>query len=125
MVSVETVDTTNSEMDIQDGEGLAYAPTIFTNHNYATTIPLTESENSEVELTNKNFIGEYCSECVKRYDRCWFGKSNWEEELMEVETPKGLTNSPNINQLKPMNVTVIPIRQPPPGCVEFRRRVSK
>ena len=48
-----------------------------------------------------------------------------DEELMEVETPKSLTNSPNINQLKPMNVTVIPIRQPPPGWVEFRRCVTK
>ena len=44
---------------------------------------------------------------------------------MEVETPKGLTNGPNTNQLKPMNVTVVPIRQPPPGWVEFRRCVTK
>ena len=76
-VSVDTVDTTNSETNIQDGEGFAYAPTIFTNPNYAATIPLTESKSSKVELTNTNFIGEYCGECVKRYDRCCCGKSNW------------------------------------------------
>ena len=84
-VYVDTVDSTNSETDIQDGEGFAYAQKIFTNPNYATTIPLTESKNSEVELTNKTFIGEYCGECVKRHDRCWCGKSDWDEELVEVE----------------------------------------
>ena len=64
------MDSTNLETDIQDGEGFAYALKIFINPNFATTIPLTETENDEVELTNKNFIGEYCSECVKRYNRC-------------------------------------------------------
>ena len=81
-----------------DGAGFAYAPKIFTNPNYAATIPLIESENSEVELTNNNFIGEYCGECVKRYKRCWCGKYNWDEELMKVETPKGLTNGPYAKQ---------------------------
>ena len=74
-VNVDTVDSTNAETDFQDGEGFVCAPKIFTKPNYAATIPLTESENSEVELTNKNFIGEYCGECVKRYDRCWCDKS--------------------------------------------------
>ena len=78
-VNVETVGSTNSETDIQDGEGFAYAPKIFTNPNFATTIPLTETENDRVELTNNNFIGEYCNECVKRYNRCWCDKSNWDE----------------------------------------------
>ena len=43
---------------------------------------------------------------------------------MEVETPKGLTNNLNTNQnniQQPINMTVIPIRQPPPGWVEYRR----
>ena len=61
----EVIDSTNLETDIQDGEGFAYAPKIFTNPDYAATIPLVESEKSEVELTNKNFIGEYLGECVK------------------------------------------------------------
>ena len=68
---------------------------------------------------------ENCSECVKNYDRCWCSKSNWDEGLLEVETPNGHSDNPNANQLKPMNVTVIPIRQPPPGWVEFRRCVTK
>ena len=74
--TVDTVDSTNSETDIQDREGFAYVPKIFPNPNYATTIPLTESEGNEVKLTNKNFVGEYCSECVKKYNRCWCDKSN-------------------------------------------------
>ena len=45
-------------MDIQDGEGFDYAPKIFTSPEFATTIPLTELEDNQVELTNKNFIGE-------------------------------------------------------------------
>ena len=125
---IDIVDSTNSETDIQDGEGFAYAPKVFTNHNYAATIPLTESENSEVELTNKDFIGEYCGECVKKYDRCWCDKSNWDEELMEVEAPKGLTNGPNTKQpniQRKRNVTVVPIRQPPPSWVEYRRCITK
>ena len=67
-------------MDIQDGEDISFAPKIFTNPEFAATIPLTESEDNQVELTNKNFIGEYCSECVKKYNRCWclspIGKMN-------------------------------------------------
>ena len=87
MVSVDMVDFTNSETDIQDGEGFAYAPKIYTNPNYAITVPLTESEDNELELVPKNFIVEYCDECAKRYNKCWCDKSNWDEELMEVETP--------------------------------------
>ena len=124
-VHVDTVDSTNLETDIQDGEGFAYAPKIFTNTNYATTISLTESENSQVEVTNNNFIGECYGEYVKRYNRCWCGRSNWDEELMEVETPKGPTNGPNTDQFKPMNVPVEPIRELPPEWVEFRKHVTK
>ena len=126
MVSADMVDFTNSEMDIQDGEGFAYAPKIYTNSNYAITVPLTESEDNELELVPKNFIGENCGECAKRYNRCWCDKSNWDEELMEVETPKGpTTNNPssdqNNTQKQPINIILVPIRQPPPGWVEYRR----
>ena len=62
----EVVDSTNSETDI-------HAPNIFTNPNYAATISLTESKNSKAELTNNKFIGKYCGECAKRYDRCCCG----------------------------------------------------
>ena len=108
----------------------AYAPKIYTNPNYAITVPLTESEDNELELVPKNFIGEYCGECAKRYNRCWCNKSNWNEELMEVETPKGpTTNNPssdqNNTQKQPINVQLVPIRQPPPGWVEYRRHAVK
>ena len=48
VVNVDTVDSTNSETDMQYGEGFAYVPKIFTNPNYAATVPLTESEDNEV-----------------------------------------------------------------------------
>ena len=115
-IEVETVDSTNSEMDIQDGTDFSYAPKIFTNLEFATTIPLTKLEDNQEALTNKNFIGEYCSECVKKYERCWCFKSNWGDELIEVETP---------NIQKELNVTVVPIRQPLPGWVEYRRCIIK
>ena len=47
---------------------------------------------------------------------------------MEVETHKGLTNGPNTKQpniQRKLNVTVVPIRQPPPRWVEYRRCVIK
>ena len=37
-VEVEMVDSAKSEMDIQDGEGFGYAPTIFTNPEYAAPL---------------------------------------------------------------------------------------
>ena len=111
------VDSTNLETELQDAKGFVYAPKLFTNPNYAVTEPLTESEDNEIELVNKNFIGEYCGECVKRYDRCWCDKSDWDEELMEVEPPKALINHPtstqNNIQRQPIHVTLVPIRHPP------------
>ena len=52
---IDTVDSTNSETDIQDGEGFAYTPKICTNTEFATRIPLTKLEDNKVELTNKKF----------------------------------------------------------------------
>ena len=65
---------------------------------------------------------------MKKYDRYWCDKSNWDEELMEVEAPKGLTNGPNTKQpniQRKLNVTVVPIRQSPPGWVEYRKCITK
>ena len=46
-----------------------------------------------------------------------------------METPKGLTNSPNTNQpniqRQPINMTVVPIRQPPPRLVAYRRQAVR
>ena len=90
----ETI-TTSSETDIQDGESVFYPPKIFTNPWFAKTIPLTESDDDEIEAINPNFIGEYCSECAKKYNRCWCYKSDWDNDLMEIETPKGPTKQSN------------------------------
>ena len=125
MDSVDIVDSTNSETNIQEGEGFAYAPKVFTNPNYAITVPLTETEGSELEIMHKNFIGEYCEECAKRYKRCGCDKSDWGEELMEVEPPKGPTNNPSSDQTnhkkQPSKLSLVPIRKPPPGWMEYRR----
>ena len=47
-------------------------------------------DNDEVEVTNPNFIGEFCKECIKKYNRFQCFKSDWEEDLIDVETPKAL-----------------------------------
>ena len=119
---VESEITSNSETDIQTGKGFAYPPEIFTNPELAKTISLTDTNNDEVEVTNPNFVGEFWEECVKKYNRCWCFKSDWEEDLIEVETPKAPTNKPNSQHL---TMTVMPKRQPPPSWVEFRRQVTK
>ena len=106
---VELEITSNSKTDIQTGKGFAYPPEIYTNPEFAKTITLTDMDNDEVEVTNLNFIGEFCKECVKKYNRCWCFKSDCEEDLMDVETPKVLTKSSNSQQL---TVTVIPKDRP-------------
>ena len=58
------VDSTSSEMDIPDGEGFVYAPKVFTDPDYVTTLPQTETEGSELEVMQNNFIGEYCEKCI-------------------------------------------------------------
>ena len=73
---VESKITSNSETDIQTGKGFAYPPEIYTNPEFAKTITLTDMDNDEVEVTNPNFIGEFCRECVKKYNRCWCFKSD-------------------------------------------------
>ena len=45
--------------------------------------------NSNIEVTDPNFIGEYCGEYAKKYNRCWCYKSDWDNDLFEIETPKG------------------------------------
>ena len=66
-------------------------------------------------MTNPNFIGEFCGECVKKYNRCWCFKSDWEEDLIKVERLKAPTNEPNSQHL---TMAIMPKRQPPPGLVQ-------
>ena len=72
------------------GKGFTYPPDIFTNPEFAKTIPITDMDSEEVEVPNPNFIGEFCSECIKKYNRCWCFKLDWEDDLIDVETPRYL-----------------------------------
>ena len=82
--------TSNSETDVQTGKGFAYPPQIYTNPDFAKTITRTDTDNDDVEITIPNFIGEFCKECTKKYNRCWYYKSDWKEDLIDVEAPKAL-----------------------------------
>ena len=114
--------TSNSETNLQTGKGFTYSPEIYTNLEFAKTITLTDTNNDNVEITNPNFIGEFCKECLKKYNRCWCYKSDWEEDLIDVEAPKTPTQS---NDPQNLTMTVLPKRQPPPGWVEFGKQVTK
>ena len=106
IVNIDTpVDSTNSETDIQDGEGFAYAPKVFTNPNYVATLPQTETEDCELEMVCSKFIREYCEKCIKEHDRCWCDKSDWEYDLMEVEPPKIPTTNLSNKTKQPNSLT--------------------
>ena len=106
-INLEMV-TSNSESDMQNGKGFSYPPEIFTNLDLANKIPLTDTGN-DVDVTNPNFIGEFCKQCVKKYERCWCDKSDWDEDLIEVEAPKALTKGSN--KLENLSIAIMPIRQ--------------
>ena len=61
---VDSEVTTSSETDIQMVKGFAYPPKIFTDPEFAKTVPLSDTDCDEigVEVTNPNFVGEFCSE---------------------------------------------------------------
>ena len=70
------VDSTRSETDIPEGEGFAYAPKLFMDPDFMATVPQTETEDSDLEVVQSNFIGEYCEKCVTNYNRCWCNRSD-------------------------------------------------
>ena len=112
IVNIDTADTTSLEMDIPNGEGFVYAPKVFTNQNYAATLPQTETECSDLEVVQNNFIGEYCEKCIKKHNRCWCNGSDWDVDLMEVELPNSPTTNPSNKTKQPNSLTQISIRQP-------------
>ena len=63
--------STDSETDIPSEEGFGYPPQMFTNPNFAATLPLTETEPSDPEGPQGKFKGDYCVICVKKYERYW------------------------------------------------------
>ena len=48
-----------------------------------------ESDDNEIEVVNPNFIGEFCRDCAKNYDRCWCFKSDWDEDLIDNRNTHG------------------------------------
>ena len=56
-------DNTTSETDIPVGQGFRYPPQVFTDPEFAATVPQTEEE--EEEVGNNKFIGNYCDTCAK------------------------------------------------------------
>ena len=50
-------------------------------------------------------MGEFCSECSPKYNRCWCFKSGWEDNPVEVEIPLVLTET---NKTQQLTMTVMP-----------------
>ena len=102
-----TVDhTTNSKTDIPNGEWFGYPPRVFTDPEYANTLPLTEND-SEPEVTQSDFIGDYCDKCINKHNWWWCNNLDWEPDLLDVEPPTNSVNNKGPKQAQ--------IRQPPPG----------
>ena len=63
-------DNTTSETDIPVGQGLRYPPQVFSDPEYAASVPQMEEEEGE-EISNK-YIGNYCNTCTKCGEAsCW------------------------------------------------------
>ena len=72
-------DNTMSETDIPVGQVLRYPPQVFTDPEFAATVPQMEEEEEEEEVSNNKFIGNYCDTCAKCGEtRCWCNSSGWE-----------------------------------------------
>ena len=115
--------STSSETDIPNGEGLSYSPKVYTDPKYAATLPQTETNCSASEAAQKNFVGEYCAKCIRKHNRCWCNGSDWDTDLVDIEPP----NSPDTNPSNTTNITKrlnslkqVSIRQPPPGWPKCR-----
>ena len=69
-------DNTTLETDMPVGQGLRYPPQVFTDPEFAATVPQMEEE--EEEVSNNKFIGNYCDTCIKSGEtRCWCNTSDW------------------------------------------------
>ena len=102
MGSSHEENNTMSETDVPVGQGLGYPSQIFTDPEYAATVPQMEEE--EKEVSNNKFLGKYhelCAKCGETY--CWCNSSDWEEGLLDVEKPNADTN-PSIEKLHPLQL---------------------
>ena len=79
------------ETDVLVGQGLRYPPQVFTDPEYAATVPQTEEQ--EEEVSNNKFIANYCNICAKCGETyCWCNSLDWEEGLLNVEKPNADIN---------------------------------
>ena len=107
-------DNTTLETGVAVGQGLRYPPQVFTDPEFAATVPQTEEE----EVSNNKFIGKYCdtyTKCGETY--CWCNSSDWEEGLLDIENPNTNAN-PSLEKTPSPETS----RKPPAGWVEHRRR---
>ena len=69
---------TASETDVPVGQGFRYPPQVFTDPEYAATIPQTEEE--EEGVSNNKYLGKYCELCTKCGETyCWCNSLDWEK----------------------------------------------
>ena len=107
-------DNTMMETDVQVGQGLRNPPQVFTDPEFAATVPQMEEEDGE-EVSKNKFIGNYCDTCDKYGETsCWCNTSDWGEELVDID---------NSNTNPTLEKTPSPtVRKPPAGWVEHRHR---
>ena len=99
------------------GQGFRYPPQVFTDPEFAATVPQTEEE--EEEVSNNKFIGKYCDTCMKCGETYhWCSSWDWEEGLLDVENPNADTN-PSLEKKTPSPKNN---RKHPAGWVEHRHR---
>ena len=114
MTNTQTEDNT-SETDVPVGQGFRYPPQVFTDPKYAAAVSHTEEEEKE-QLGNNKSLGKYCEFCDKCGETyCWCNSSNWEEWLLNIETPN---SNPSIEKTPSPT-----IRKPPVGWSEHRHRI--
>ena len=79
---------TTSETDVPVVQRLRYPSQVFTDPEYAATLP-----QMEEEVSNNKFLGKYCELCAKCGETyCCCNSSDWEEGLLDVEKPNADTN---------------------------------
>ena len=79
---------TMSETGVLVGQGFRYPPQVFTDPEFAATVPQTEEEEEE-EVSNNKFIGKYCVTCAKCGETyCWCNSSHWGRRSVRHREPK-------------------------------------
>ena len=100
---------TTSETDMLVDQSFRYPPQVFTDPEFAATIPQMGEE--EEEVSNNKFVDKYCDSCAKCGETyCWCYSLDWEEGLLDIENPNADTNPSLEKTPSPKNN-----RKPPTG----------